>query len=85
MTDEEKKQKLRAAGWRYSATRPCKVAGCAAMVEYWVTPSKKGVALDYIGLRPHWFTCRGSHRKRARPAKQLGLFQILEQSEPEGQ
>jgi hypothetical protein len=85
MTDQEKRKMLWDRGWRFSDRIPCKVAGCAAMVEYWITPGKKGVALDYIGLAPHWISCVGSNRKRARPAKQLGLFQILEQSEPEGE
>lgn len=83
MTDEEKKKMLRARGWRFSADGHCKVAGCGAMVEYWVTPGKKGVALDYIGLQPHWISCFGSRRKGAQKPKQLGLFQIMEQSEPE--
>ena len=83
MTDEEKRKMLWDRGWRFSDRIPCKVAGCAAMVEYWVTPGKKGVALDYIGLAPHWISCVGSNRKRVRERVQLVLFQILEQSEPE--
>lgn len=64
MSDEEKKQKLRDAGWRFSAARPCKVAGCTARVEYWIDPGKKGVVLDYIGLRPHWSSCAGRKAKQ---------------------
>ena len=85
MTDEEKKQKLRDAGWRYSSRGPCKVAGCNVTVEFWITPSKKGVPLDYIGLMPHWFSCRGVVKKKPRPRPvQLSLLQIMEQTAPEG-
>jgi hypothetical protein len=84
VTDEEIRQQLRDRGYKFSDRAPCKIAGCVAMVEYWVSPSKKGVILDYIGLRQHWCNCVGSNRKRARPKTQLGLFQIMEQSDPEG-
>jgi hypothetical protein len=67
MNDEEKKTRLRAAGWRFSAHGHCKVAGCTAMVEYWIQPGGKGAVLDYIGSRPHWFSCAARKRKRPAP------------------
>jgi hypothetical protein len=76
MIDMEKRARLFRAGWNYKGRGPCTVKGCTQIVEWWVTPSKKGVAMNYIGLAIHRTTCTGTPKTKLREAPvQIGLFE----------
>ena len=66
MTDWERKQRLRDAGWKYSSTGPCRE--CGELLEFWIAPGKRGARLDYIGLRLHECKAAAAKRKLKKPA-----------------
>jgi hypothetical protein len=77
MSDEEKRDRLVRAGWQCRGKGRCKVEGCTALVEYWQDNHKNVTIRDYVGLAPHWVSCKGTTKGKLKKAggSQLDLFQ----------
>jgi hypothetical protein len=75
MVDHMKRAEFFRTGWQFKASGQCKVEGCNALVEYWQR-GKEITIRDFIGMSPHWTTCRGTTKKKlgGRKEKQLEMF-----------
>jgi hypothetical protein len=57
------RHELEQAGYRYVRTLTCTGPTCSAMIEWWLTPKKKYIPLEFresFGVdicEPHWATC----------------------------